>query len=447
MPGFHANASHTLYSEQAILTLPSELTSSVLATGAMNAANVTYITKLPAEILLEVWIHLIDMPLQEVKKTDTARVDISPIPISALHLSQTCARTGSTTTALLSPHSCEAVAHPQFPITLAFSPLDYIQLDHVHDNLHRFQKITVDFGTRQDPPIEAGNEMAIQHRIFRTRPQVVTYLGRCWTFVPEASTALALTSFSIHRSDASRGGHRQFAWAVQIINRASNLEHISIRGISVSPNVDVELLYIHWCHLSALRTLSLSFKCDNIGVDPLFFTIPFIPEKAVQRVVGRLIASGKPSARLNLPLLHTLKIGSSDCGVYPLHITFLTFVSVPSLTRLRLSPEGKTTDLNASVAFLSRVLALTEVPFITRLTLDMTWGNVPEARLIEYLKQEKVQESLRQLKIINRSLPDDDEFAPNEVLGDRFFDYLTSPTSSIIADPDVARVQYRLPNL
>lgn len=120
---------------------------------------------------------------------------------------------------------------------------------------------------------------------------------------------------------------------------------------------------------------------------------------------------------------------------------------MPSLTRLRLSPEGKTTDLNASVAFLSRVLALTEVPFITRLTLDMTWGNVPEARLIEYLKQEKVQESLRQLKIINRSLPDDDEFAPNEVLGDRFFDYLTSPTSSIIADPDVARVQYRLPNL
>lgn len=90
MPGFHANASHTLYSEQAILTLPSEFTSSVLATGAMNAANVTYITKLPAEILLEVWIHLIDMPLQEVKKTDTARVDISPIPISALHLSQVC---------------------------------------------------------------------------------------------------------------------------------------------------------------------------------------------------------------------------------------------------------------------------------------------------------------------------------------------------------------------
>lgn len=68
-----------------------------------------------------------------------------------------------------------------------------------------------------------------------------------------------------------------------------------------------------------------------------------------------------------------------------------------------------------------------DVPFLTRLTLDIPWGNLLEARLIEYLEHEKIQSSVVHPTITTCSSFDQRGKTPGVMLGDQFVRYLTPP--------------------
>lgn len=84
--------------------------------------------------------------------------------------------------------------------------------------------------------------------------------GRHWTAVSGAVSAHALTSFAVSLSTADN--HWQLAWAIQIINRAPNLENLEIRNVCASLYMDevTGSPHIDWSQLPNLRTLSLSSR-------------------------------------------------------------------------------------------------------------------------------------------------------------------------------------------
>lgn len=175
--------------------------------------------------------------------------------------------------------------------------------------------------------------------------------GRHWTAVSGAVSAHALTSFAVSLSTADN--HWQLAWAIQIINRAPNLENLEIRNVCASLYMDevTGSPHIDWSQLPNLRTLSLSsrnlanevplmdivnilaqvptletFKCNNIGVYDTFAWI-----SSARSDEDFLDFTREWPPRRALPLLHTLKICSRLLDVLPLHVIFLHLFSMPRL--------------------------------------------------------------------------------------------------------------------